>query len=170
MKGKRTPTSRLPTSLTAKQRAFVDEYLIDLNATRAAERAGYKPGFANKQAGQLLKHPAVRSAIDAAIAIRGQQRSATAEQVIDRLVRIAMVDPRKLFDAEGKMLPVHKLDDDTALALSALEFDATGARKAKFWDKARALELLGKHLGLFTEKVEVKHTGQVHVYLPSNGR
>lgn len=165
-------TSRLPKKLTAKQQRFVDEYLVDLNATQAAERAGYSKRNADKIGSQLLNHQVVGPAIRAALDARSQRTKITQDEVVERLAAIARMDPRKLFNADGTVKRVQDLDDETALAVSSVEFTEAGGRKVRFWDKKGALELLGKHLGMFVERVE--HSGKVEsavtVYLPANGR
>jgi phage terminase small subunit len=165
-------TSRLPKQLTAKQQRFVDEYLVDINATQAAIRAGYSPRTADSMASQLLAHPAVGPAVRAALEARSQRTKITQDEVIERLAMIARMDPRKLYRPDGTFKAVHELDDETALAVASVEFTEQGGKKVRFWDKKGALELLGKHLGMFVERVE--HSGKVEsavtVYLPANGR
>lgn len=70
--------------------------------------------------------------------------------VLFELARIALADPRKIVDATGKLLPLHKLDPDTAAAISSVEHDLrTGSIRYKFWDKNTALEKCMRHMGLF---------------------
>lgn len=107
--------------MTPKQARFVSEYLIDMNATAAAKRAGYK----NPEIGrQLITKNNVAAAIAAAIKKREKKTEITAEYVLSNLKTIV------------------------ERCMSSSEFDARGA--------AKALELLGKHLGMFTDKVKVE--------------
>ncbi|MBQ5755387.1 MAG: terminase small subunit [Oscillospiraceae bacterium] len=149
--------------LTPKQRMFVEEYLVDMNATQAAVRAGYSPGAA-RQAYRLLKKPQVREAVDRALEKRAERTRVTQDRVVQEYARIAFMDPRRLFDREGRPLDVHLLADDEAAVLAGLEvvdlYEGRGAnrelvgytKKYKLADKLKALEALSKHLGLFEEE------------------
>ena len=141
--------------LTDKQKRFVSEYLVDLNATRAAERAGYKDPNIGRQL--ITKHN-VSDAIQKAMLKREQRTEITQDMVIAELAKLGFFDIRKLFDKDGKPLDISKLGDDTAAALVGLDVqdvvDGDGnyvgfIKKYKMADKIKALELLGKHLGLF---------------------
>lgn len=157
--------------LTAKQQRFVEEYLIDLNATQAAIRAGYSERTAYSQGQRLLKHVEVAALLQAKREEQSKRTEITADRVLQELARIAFFDPRKLFDHNGNIKPVQEWDDDTAAVLAGIEaveeFAGRGdereligyLKKAKVWDKKGALELLGKHLALFTDKVE--HSGSI---------
>lgn len=154
-------------SLTPKQEQFVAEYLIDLNATKAAERAGYSVKTANEQGARLLANVSVKAAIQEAMNRRAGKLEITAERVLAELARLAFFDPRKLFNADGSPKQIHDLDDDTAAAVAGLEvnelFEGQGeqkhiyglVKKIKIADKGAALERLGRHLKLFTDRVEV---------------
>lgn len=157
--------------LTAKQQRFVEEYLVDLNATQAAIRAGYSQDTAGSIGWENLQKPEIQEAVTSALELRSERTEITADRVLRELARIAFFDPRNLFDHNGKIKPVHEWDDDTAAVLAGIEavekFAGRGddreligyLKKAKVWDKKGALELLGKHLALFTDKVE--HSGSI---------
>lgn len=178
------------TELTAKQRAFVREYLIDLNATQAAVRAGYSEKTANEQGARLLANVSVRSAIDAAMKNRAQRTDITADRVLQELAKIGFSDIRKAVkwqsslieeedNPDGGDIAVIKhivtnqvqlvssddLDDDTAACISEISQNAQGGVKIKFHDKIQALLNVGKHLGMFTEKHE--HAGNVTLTISS---
>ena len=92
--------------LNAKQQRFVEEYLIDLNATQAAIRAGYKKSeYTDTNANKLLENTRIREAIEKAIAERSKRTGINQDRVIQELARIAFVNPKKLKVefAEGKM-------------------------------------------------------------------
>jgi phage terminase small subunit len=139
--------------LTERQKAFVREYLIDLNATAAYKRAGYKCRGKNAEgaAGQIYRNLQVRAAIQAAL-LKAQERSAaTVKRLELDLERIALSDVRKLFHPDGTMKSPHEWDDDTAAAAGSVEvreeFDGKDVcgylKNVKFWDKLRAIvELL----------------------------
>lgn len=152
--------------LTPKQKRFVEEYLIDLNATQAAIRAGYSQRTADRIGPELLGKTCISEAIQAAIAARSARTEVTQDRVIQELARIAFSDIRKLFKPDGGMIPPAELDDETAAAIAGLEIITNEegnlvfqTRKVKLWDKRGALELLGKHLKLFTDKTE--HSGEI---------
>lgn len=127
--------------LTAKQSAFCEEYLIDLNGTQAAIRAGYSPDSATSTASELLTYPNVRARIEILRGIRSQKTGIDAEYVIKSLQNVA--------ERCQQQTPVMKWDYDAKAMMAVLdengnavyEFDSNGANKA--------LELLGKHLGIF---------------------
>ena len=147
--------------LTPKQLCFVDEYLVDLNATQAAIRAGYSKKTANEQGARLLAKASVQQAIAERIKARSERVQITQDTVLNELAKIALFDPRKLFDASGALLHPSQWSDESAGAVASLEileeFDGTGGerkligltKKLKFWDKNSALEKAMKHLGLF---------------------
>jgi len=148
--------------LTPKQAAFIEEHAIDLNATQAAIRAGYSAKTAKEQATRLLSNVHVAAAIKANRAERSIRTEITADRVLQGLAAIAFADPRKLFDANGGMRPMHELDDDTRAALVIETTQGTDAdgnptftRKTKFADKLFALDRLARHLGLFQDKLKI---------------
>lgn len=146
-------------ALNPKQQQFVVEYLVDLNATQAAIRAGYSPKTAGVQGFDLLKKPEIAAAIESLRNEHAKNTGLTVERVLTEAMRLAFFDIRKLTDAEGNPIPINQLDDDTAAAIQGLELatersrdeDGSGTvvRKYKLADKNAALERLFKHLGLF---------------------
>lgn len=149
--------------MTPKQEAFVLEYLIDLNATQAAIRAGYSAKTADRIGPELLGKTCVREAIEAAKAKRAERTQITADKVLNELAKIGFADIRNIFDADGNLLSPASLPDDVAAAVSALELitvskgkgEVEHVAKIKLADKRAALVDLGKHLGLFRERVEL---------------
>lgn len=145
-------------ALTPKQKRFVAEYLIDLNATAAAKRAGYSEKTACEQAARLLANVKVQAAVQSAMQEREKRTEITQDMVLRETAKLAFFDIRKMFDNNGKPLDISKLDDDTAAALVGLDVqdvsDSDGnyvgfIKKYKMADKIKALELLGKHTGAF---------------------
>lgn len=156
-------------ALTRRQQTFVNEYLVDLNATQAAVRAGYSKKTANEQGARLLAHVSVAAAIQKGMDERSARTGITADKVLQELAKLGFSDPRKVFDDNGNLLPVTKFSDDVAAAVSSIEVVTTRlpggeatevehTSKIKFWDKRGSLELLGKHLKLFVDRHE--HTGK----------
>jgi phage terminase small subunit len=149
--------------VTPKQQLFVREYLVDLNATQAAIRAGYSERTAGQMGFDLLKNPQVAAAIQSGMDKRAAKVEITAERVLQEIARLAFFDPSKLYDEHGRPKPVHELDEDTRRAIAGVEIDEVGGgdkplvvtRKVKLADKGANLERLGRHLKLFTEKVEI---------------
>jgi phage terminase small subunit len=154
-------------SLTPKQQRFVQEYLIDLNATQAAIRAGYSPRTAAEQGARLLTNVKISAAIAAAMQSRQQRTEITADRVLKELARVALLDPRGFFDSDGKLKKVTDLTEDQAAALAGMEsleyFEGSGrdreqvgwTRKIKWWPKVEALRLLMQHMGMLVKKMEV---------------
>ena len=150
-----------------KQNAFAVEYVKDRNATQAAIRAGYSEKSAYSQGNRLLKKDEVRALIHELEDAAAARSAITQDMVIKELARIAFNDPRKLFDDNGRPKDITTLDDDIAAALASVdifeEFDYNGdtreligyTKKYKWSDKLRALEMLGKYLGMFTDKVQM---------------
>lgn len=108
-------------SLTQKQKRFVQEYLVDLNATAAAIRAGYSEKTANRIASENLSKPDIQSAIQEAIEKRQKRTEITQDMVLRETAKLAFFDVRKMFDGNGKPLDISRLDDDTAAALVGLD-------------------------------------------------
>jgi phage terminase small subunit len=154
--------------ITAKKQRFVDEYLVDLNATQAAIRAGYSAKTAHSQGPRLLDDVEVAKLIGVAMAKRAEATKITAERVLQELGRVALFDPRRLLNADGSPKAINELDDDTAAVLAGMdiqeEYIGTGedrrfvgyTKKVKLADKVGALNLAMRHLGMLTDKLEVK--------------
>lgn len=146
--------------LTPKQKRFVQEYLIDLNATQAAIRAGYSPRTANEQGARLLAKASVQSALQEAMKRREKRTEVTADRVVQELAKIAFADLKDFveFGPDGVRIKNSKEVDGTVLAeVSETTFKDSTTRTVKLHPKIKALELLGKHLGMFIEKHE--HSG-----------
>lgn len=145
--------------MTDKQAAFCQEYLIDMNATQAAIRAGYSVQTAQEQGARLLSNVMVAREIDRLKAERSRRTGITADRVLQELARIAFVDPTDVIDqATGDIRAGVCPDDSAAIASVKRKSTPAGSRELeiRFQDKARALEMLGKHLGLFDDKVKLE--------------
>jgi phage terminase small subunit len=147
--------------LTARQEQFVKEYLIDLNASQAAVRAGYK-GDPNTIGPRLMADVGIRSLVEKAQAQRSQKVELTQERVLLELRRLALFDIRKIFNADGTLKRVVDLDDDTAAAIMSVEMVEIGtdgqlaiSKKFKASDKKGALELTMRHMGMLNDKLEL---------------
>lgn len=148
--------------LTAKQQRFVDEYLIDLNATQAAIRAGYSTSTAQEQGYQLLQKTSVSEAITKAMAERSRRTGISQDRVLQELARIAFVNPNDVINPEDASIRLDATEDDLACiqAVKVKTMDSEKGtsmeREVRLNDKMKALELLGKHLGIFTDKLNLE--------------
>ena len=155
--------------LSPRQELFVSEYLVDLNATQAAIRAGYSAKTARKQASRLLSNVDISQRITEKCQKQAANTGLSVERVLKEAMRLAFFDIRKLTDSEGNPIPVHQLDADTAAAIQGLELATergpdnesgpTIVRKYKIADKNSAIERLFKHLGLFEKDNKQSNPG-----------
>ncbi|MEA4963158.1 terminase small subunit [Lutispora sp.] len=147
--------------LTAKQKRFIEEYLIDLNATQAAIRAGYSPDTAYSIGSENLKKPDIRARVDKAMAERSKRTGINADRIIIELARIGLLNPDKVVNFNSATVKDEATEDDLSAIASVkvktipTEDGGIIEREVKFYDKIKALELLGKHNGMFKDKVEV---------------
>ena len=134
--------------LTARQQRFVEEFLVDANASQAAIRAGYSRKTAKQQGSRLLTNVDVQSALSEAMKQRSDRVQADADRVLRELTELLEVDVRDFFDDGWRPLKVQELSPAASRALSSLEVDSeTGRiRKLRFVDRLRVLELVGKHV------------------------
>lgn len=137
--------------LTLKQTRFAHEYVIDGNGTAAAIRAGYKAAGAHVTAHVLLNTNKIQDLIQELQDKIHTKLQITAERTLLEVARLAYFDPRKLYDAAGNLIPIHKLDDDTAACVAGIDIieskdPQTNAitKKYKVWDKNSALEKMIK--------------------------
>lgn len=167
-------------ALNAKKRRFVDEYLIDLNATQAAIRAGYSAKTASSQGERLLRNVEVQALLTERMKAREKRTEITQDKVLAELAKIGFADIRKVVqwgnteirvnvtggDGDSppeKMIEVYhglcltaanEIDNDTAAAISEISQGKEGL-KVKLHDKRAALVDIGRHLGMFKDKVEL---------------
>jgi phage terminase small subunit len=147
--------------LTEKQKRFVQEYLVDLNATQAAIRAGYSEKTANRIGAKLVVKSCIQDALQGALEKRSSRVEVTQDRVVKELARIAFIDLRRIFawGPDGvRLRPSDELTDDEAAVVAEVtetRSETGGSLKVKRFDKLKALELLGKHLGMFSDKLEL---------------
>jgi len=144
--------------VTKKQKLFIEEYLIDLNATQAAIRAGYSAESAYSIGQENLKKPEIRARIEQAMAERSKRTGVNADRIIMELAKIAFVNAMDVIDTESATIKDDAAPEDTA-AIQSVKVKTFGEdgleREIKMADKLKALELLGKHLGMFKDKLEL---------------
>ena len=148
-------------ALTEKQRRFVDEYLIDLNATQAAIRAGYSVKTAREQASQNLTKLNIQQAISEKMAERSKRTGVNQDRIVLELAKIAFVNAADVIDSDDATIKAGATADDTTAIQSVKvkviptkEGDGV-EREIRLNDKLKALELLGKHLGMWNDKLDV---------------
>ena len=138
--------------MTDKQERFCEEYMIDLNATQAAIRAGYSPKTANEQGSQLLAKLSIQNRIAQLQAEQSRRTGVSADRVVRELAKIAFVNAADLIDPKTASLKSDVSHDDLA-AVQSVKVKTFGEdgleQEVKLADKLRALDLLGKHLGMF---------------------
>lgn len=158
--------------LTAKQQRFVDEYLLDLNATQAAIRAGYSKNTAEKIGSENLRKPDIARAIDAAKLARSEQTKIDAAWVLKRLVEEAEADIADLYEDNGNIKPVKEWPEIwrkglvTGIEVEEL-FEGRGEdrehigciRKLKTSERVKRVELIGKHVAVNAFQDVVQHKG-----------
>lgn len=147
--------------MTQKQKRFIEEYLIDLNATQAAIRAGYSPDTAKSIGSENLTKPDIQTRIARAMAERSRRTGVNADRVVMELAKIAFVNAKDVIDSDTATVRPDALPEDTA-AIQSVKVKTFGEdgleREIKMADKLKALELLGKHLGMFKDRVELSGT------------
>lgn len=153
--------------LTPKQQRFVEEYLIDLNATQAAIRAGYSERTANEIGAENLSKPSIKSRIEAARSERSRETKIDAAWVLKRLAAEAEADVADLYDDNSNLLPVKEwpliwrqgLVQGIDIEVLRADGEPIGeVKKVRLSDRVRRLELIGKHIGVkaFEETLNVK--------------
>ncbi len=154
---------RIQKKLTPKQQRFCGEYLIDLNATQAAIRAGYSKKTAQQMGAESLSKPVIAAAIAEFRSKLAEKTEVTQKRVIEEYAKPAFLDPRKFYDDDGNLIPVHQLPAEVAAALTGMDVSTfvnkdngtvTTVTKFKFADKKAALDSLGKHLGMFVDRAK----------------
>ena len=152
--------------LTARQERFVQEYLIDLNAKQAAIRTGCRTRTAEPIASRWLRNVEVAAAVKQAQDERAERTRVAADMVVEELAKHAFGTMQDFFDPDdGHLLDVHEMSLAAQSRLAALDVVRERTRtsdgetvttveqtiKLKLWDKIHALELLGRHLGMFKD-------------------
>lgn len=156
--------------LTPKQQRFKDEYLLDLNATQAAIRAGYAERSADVTGARLLANANVRAAIDSAQSNRAAETQINAAWVLKRLAAEATADVADIYNEDGSIKPVHDWPliwrQGLVAGIKHQELrDSEGNRTGEFIvdvkisDRIRRLELIGKHIGVNAFQEVVQHKG-----------
>lgn len=141
--------------ISEKQQRFVDEYLIDLNATQAAERAGYSKKTAYSQGQRLLKNVEIQKALQARMKEKDDELIMKQDEILQRLTKQAR---RQEKDYQVVVLKHKTIEDGVIEEVERVEVVEVPTKNN---DTIRALELLGKRYKLWTEKSEVDVTSAV---------
>jgi len=160
------PPPTAPDGLTPKQARFVAEYLIDLNATGAARRAGYSAKSAESQGHQNLEHPLIATLVAAATQRALETAGVSQARLLEELGRVALANVRDYFDpVTHDARHPSALTEAQGAALAGFEVLIKNAKagdgitdtihKFKLWDKVRAIELYMRYYQMLVEKVEV---------------
>ncbi|EPU3936545.1 terminase small subunit [Morganella morganii] len=152
-------------ALTDKQEMFCREYLVDLNATQAAIRAGYSDKTARSVGNENLTKPDIEKRIQELMSSRSEQLKVDADYVLKRLVEIDQMDVADILLSNGEIKPIKDWPKVWRITLSGIDVtemagDAAGLlKKIKWPDKVKNLELLGKHISVqaFREQVKNEH-------------
>ncbi|HDS6402387.1 TPA: terminase small subunit [Morganella morganii subsp. morganii] len=158
-------------ALTDKQEMFCREYLIDLNATQAAIRAGYSEKTANRTASENLSKPDIQIRISELMKERSDRLQIDADYVLNRLVEIDQMDVLDILHDDGGIKPIHEWPKVWRTSLSGMDLaemfeskdgerDLVGIMKKIKWpDKVKNLELLGKHISVqaFRDQIKSEH-------------
>jgi len=153
-------------ALTPKQERFVGEYLKDLNATQAAIRAGYSPSSAAEIGYENLRKPQIATVISEAFKARAERTRVEGDRVVLELARIGLSDLREIasWGEDGFAYKASdELTDEAAATIAGIVETVTRTRDSrkrrtltiKLHDKLRSLELLGRHLGIFTDRINM---------------
>ncbi|GGO96511.1 terminase small subunit [Stakelama pacifica] len=155
--------------MTPKQERFVEEYLIDLNATQAAIRAGYSAKTAQEQSSRLLSNVMVSQAIAEAKTNRSEQTGVDAAWLLKRLADESVADVGDLYNDDGTIKPVKDWPLIWRQGLVAgLEVESIGdgaghVTKLKLSDRVKRLELIGKHIDVQAFREQIAQTGEVRM-------
>ena len=145
-------------ALSPKRQRFVQEYLVDLNATQSAIRAGYREKSAGVQGARLLANAAVQAEIKVQQQERARRVGITQDRVLSELAAIAFACgtdfTRVAPDGTLETRPTDQVPPGKLPAVAAMKYSTRGV-EIKLYDKLRALELLAKHLGMFEKGMEI---------------
>lgn len=160
-------TEVLEAQLNPQQELFCRQYVKHFNAGKAAVEAGYSAKTARGIGSALLTKVAVQKRIRALVAGRLKRIELDGDQILHELKALGFFDPIAIYDEDGKMKPIHEWPPSIRKCVQSIESfehympftkELIGVTwKVKFWDKLKALELLGKNKQLFNEHIEHHH-------------
>ena len=148
--------------LAPKRFAFVQEYIKDLNGAQAAIRAGYSPRSSRATSTRLLTDASIQESIQEYKEMAANRSQVTVDRIVEEYRRIAFANTPDGIKVRGGWVYITDTDDLTPeqqAAIAEIHQTKDGVR-VKFHDKTKALDSLGKHLGMFTDKVQVEQVGE----------
>lgn len=157
--------------LTAQQELFCREYCVDFNASQAAIRAKYSKKSARATAARLLTKENVQRKIQELQKETAKKIDITVQNVLEELAKLAFSNLPAMLKQQGDSFALKDLgdlaDDQKAAISEITETENNRGRKVKFklYDKPKALELLGRHLGMFTDNINIKEMPTVNIIL-----
>jgi len=161
--GRNTMKKKLTPKQEKQYKTFAQEYIISFNGTDSAIKAGYAVKSARVTASKLLTQDNIQELIKYYMKKRENRTEITGDMVVKELAKLAFSDVRNLYDNERLLLP-HELDDQTASTISSFKTRREGDKEEGFYemeeykryDKTKALEMLGRHFGIFNDKLKVE--------------
>jgi phage terminase small subunit len=150
--------------LTVKQRRFVEEYLVDLNATQAAIRAGYNQKSASRIGPENLEKPVIKAEITKAMAERSKRTQIEADQVLQRLGAVAFADIGDVVEVRDGAVVIKdtaNLSPEQRASIAAISQSDKGGIRVRLRDNVAALKLIGQHLGMFRQEQDAGQ--EIHV-------
>lgn len=157
-------TAEFRRGFTFKESRFIEEFLVDLNAAHAAARAGYSEKTAKSIGHELLGKPHIQAEIAKAMSERSQRTRVTQDRVLGAIADTAYFDIVDAFNSDGSLKAIHDMPEAIRRSIAGIEVEEIRLgkdgpvvghlKKVKLADSTRSRELLGRHLKLFTDKVE----------------
>ncbi len=150
-------------SLSAKQKKFCDEYLVDLNSTKAAERAGYSQKTAKEQASRLLTNVNVHSYLSSLKEKREKRTEISQDMIVNELAKVGFTNIQDYINGDLTIRDLAKIPANQAAAIKSIKRTVTesdfGTKEVVEFvlhDKLKSLELLGRHVGIFEKDNQQK--------------
>lgn len=171
-KAKNKKSKKVLNDLNERQYIFCKEYITNGNNAAAAARVA---GYPESRSADLLKSPSIQAEMRRTLKILTMRHEVTADRIIEELAAIAFLDIADVLNDDGTIKPISQIPQKARRAIAGLDiaeiFEREGntkilaghLKKFKIHSKEKALELLGKYLGMFTDKAVVEHKGQVQL-------
>lgn len=156
--------------LDDKSKRFCHEYMIDLNGTQAAIRAGFSPKSARTHASILLKRTNIQTYLQELRDEQQRRTQITSDRVLQELAKIGFANFKNYLDDANNIVPFESMDDEITAAVQMVHVERrtigeqpVDVTKFKLHDKLHALELIGKHLGMFVDRIKNEGDMQITV-------
>lgn len=153
------------TKITDAEYRFIDSYILHMDSTRAAEKAGYSSTNAASVGRELLTKPNIKREVDKRLQNRNAEYKVTEQRIIETLAGIAFMDPLSVYHPDGTAKELEDLPPQVRQAITKVSTRTVGhGRNARQYvqyelaSKMQGLEMLGKYLALFTDKVDIKQS------------